>query len=132
MKGVVAIGSLAATNLFGPDTAGVFSALIPLSLVATANAMVTIGPRVYYAMAQNRAFFKIAAQVRPRRRTPVVAILCQSACSILMTLTPEGPLAAPTAGHYPSRGARMPPDELASFWKSGWAQNKAEPGFTTP
>jgi APA family basic amino acid/polyamine antiporter len=77
MKGVVAIGSLAAMNLFGPQTAGAFSALMALSLVATVNAEVTVGPRVYYAMAQNRAFFKMAAHVHPRWRTPVVAILCQ-------------------------------------------------------
>jgi APA family basic amino acid/polyamine antiporter len=88
MKGVVAIGSLAAHHLFGPDIAGAFSALMALSLVATVNAMVTIGPRVYYAMAQNRAFFRVAAQVHPRWRTPVVAILCQGVCAVLMTVTP--------------------------------------------
>lgn len=88
MKGVIAIGSLAATNLFGPEIAGAFSALMALSLIAMVNAMVTIGPRVYYAMAQNRAFFKSAARVHPKWRTPVFAILCQGICSVLMTLTP--------------------------------------------
>ncbi len=88
MKGVRAIGSLAATNLFGPGTAGVFTALMALSLVATVNAEITIGPRVYYAMAQNRAFFKMAAHVHPRWRTPVIAILCQGLCAVLLTLTP--------------------------------------------
>ena len=88
MKGVVAVGSLAATHLFGPETAGVFSALMALSLVATVNAMVTIGPRVYYAMAKNRAFFRMAAKVHPRWHTPVMAIFCQGICAVLMTLTP--------------------------------------------
>jgi basic amino acid/polyamine antiporter, APA family len=88
MKGVVAIGSVAAMSLFGPQTAGVFSALMALSLVATVNAEVTIGPRVYYAMAQNRAFFKAAAHVHPKWRTPVVAILCQGVCAALLTVTP--------------------------------------------
>jgi len=88
MKGVVAIGSLAATHLFGRETAGMFSGLMALSLMATVNAMVTIGPRVYYAMAQNGAFFKAAARVHPRWRTPVFAIVCQGVCSVLMTLTP--------------------------------------------
>ena len=54
----------------------------------TVNAMVTIGPRVYYAMANNRAFFRTASVVHPRWHTPVVAILCQGACAMLMTLTP--------------------------------------------
>jgi APA family basic amino acid/polyamine antiporter len=87
MKGVVAVGALAASHLFGPGVAGIFSALMALSIVATVNAMVTIGPRVYYAMAKNKAFFPVAAKVHPRWRTPVVAILAQGACAILMTLT---------------------------------------------
>jgi APA family basic amino acid/polyamine antiporter len=88
MKGVIEIGALASKSLFGPQMAGAFSALMALSLVATVNAMVTIGPRVYYAMAQNGAFFQVAARVHPRWRTPVVAILCQGVCSVLMTATP--------------------------------------------
>src|SRR5579864_4538196 len=88
MKGVLAIGSLSASNLFGPHVAGAFAALMAISITSTVNAMVTIGPRVYYAMAKNRAFFKAAAAVNPRWRTPVAAIVAQSVCSILMTLTP--------------------------------------------
>ena len=88
MKGVLAIGSLTAVNLFGPQTAGLFSAFMALSLVATVNAEVTIGPRVYYAMAQNKAFFKMAAEVHPKWRTPVAAIVCQGVCAVLMTVTP--------------------------------------------
>ena len=88
MKGVVAIGSLAAQKLFGSEIAGVFSVLMALSLVSSVSAMVTIGPRVYYAMAKNRAFFALAAIVHERYRTPVLAILAQGACAMLMTLTP--------------------------------------------
>jgi APA family basic amino acid/polyamine antiporter len=88
MKGVVAIGALAATNLFGPAVAGVFSAAMMLSLVATVNAMSTIGPRVYYAMAKNSAFFAAAARVHPRWRTPVVAIVAQAICTMVMTISP--------------------------------------------
>jgi APA family basic amino acid/polyamine antiporter len=50
--------------------------------------MVTIGPRVYHAMAKDGAFFRAAARVHPRWRTPVFAILSQGLCAILMTLTP--------------------------------------------
>ena len=88
MKGEVAVGALAATHLFGPAIAGAFAAAMALSLLATMNAEVTIGPRVYYAMAKNGAFFSDAAKVHPRWRTPVVAILCQGVCSMVMTLTP--------------------------------------------
>ena len=88
MKQEIAIGSLAASNLFGSHVAGLFSALMALSIVATVNAEVTVGPRVYYAMAKNRAFFNAAAAVHPRWHTPVVAILSQGLCAMLMTLTP--------------------------------------------
>jgi APA family basic amino acid/polyamine antiporter len=88
MKGVLAIGSLAASNLFGSGIAGAFAALMAVSIMSTVNAMVTIGPRVYYAMAKNRAFFATAARVNPRWHTPVAAIVAQGICAIVMTLTP--------------------------------------------
>ncbi|MDE3165899.1 MAG: amino acid permease [Acidobacteriota bacterium] len=88
MKGVIAIGSLSASNLFGPGIAGLFSALMALSIVSTVSAEVTIGPRVYYAMAKNRAFFPSAANVDARWHTPVNAILAQGLCAMVMTLTP--------------------------------------------
>jgi APA family basic amino acid/polyamine antiporter len=88
MKGVLAIGSLAAQNLFGAEIAGVFSALMALAIVSTVSAMVTIGPRVYYAMAKNGAFFSSAARVSERYRTPVVAIVAQGICAMVMTVTP--------------------------------------------
>jgi APA family basic amino acid/polyamine antiporter len=88
MKGVLAIGSLAASNLFGLGIASTFAALMAVSIMSTVNAMVTIGPRVYYAMAKNRAFFATAARVNPTYHTPIAAIVAQGICAIVMTLTP--------------------------------------------
>ncbi len=88
MKGVIALGSVSASNLFGGNVAGAFSALLALCIVSTVNAEVTVGPRVYYAMACNRAFFHAASFVHPRWHTPVIAILSQGLCAMLMTLTP--------------------------------------------
>ena len=84
----IAVGAISATNLFGPSIGGVCAALMALCLVSTVNAEVTVGPRIYYAMAKNRAFFAAAARVHPRWHTPVVAILSQGLCAILMTATP--------------------------------------------
>jgi APA family basic amino acid/polyamine antiporter len=39
-------------------------------------------------MAKNGAFFKAAAEVHPKWHTPVVAIIAQGVCAMLMTLTP--------------------------------------------
>jgi APA family basic amino acid/polyamine antiporter len=88
MKGVLAVGSLAASKLFGPNVAGLFSALMALSLIPTVNAMVTIGPRIYYAMARDGAFLSMAANVDERFHTPVAAIVLQGVISMAMTLTP--------------------------------------------
>ncbi|GIU76684.1 MAG: amino acid permease [Bryobacteraceae bacterium] len=92
MKGVLAIGSLTARALFGQEGAAIFSALLAVSLMSTVNAMVTIGPRLYYAMARNGAFLPSAGYVHPKWRTPVVAILFQGACAMLMTLVNFGNL----------------------------------------
>jgi APA family basic amino acid/polyamine antiporter len=92
MKGVLAVGSLTAKALFGEKVAGLFSGLLAISLMSTVNAMVTIGPRLYYAMAKNGAFLPVAAKIHPEWRTPVPAILCQGACAMLMTLINFGNL----------------------------------------
>lgn len=88
MKNVEAVGSFAAARLFGPVGAGIFAGLMAMSLMSTVNAMVTIGPRVYFAMARNGAFPAVAAKVHPKFHTPVAAILAQAACTMLMTMTP--------------------------------------------
>ncbi|HEV2202503.1 MAG TPA: amino acid permease [Bryobacteraceae bacterium] len=88
MKGEVAVGALAASRLFGPRVADMFSALLALSLMSMVNAMVTIGPRVYYAMAKNKAFLSAAAKVHPKWHTPVAAIVAQGVCTMLLTMTP--------------------------------------------
>lgn len=92
LKGQFAIGSVVASKLFGAEIANIFGALMAIGLVSTVNAMVTIGPRVYYAMAKNRAFFPAAAKVDPRWHTPVNAIVAQGVVSILMTFIPFGNL----------------------------------------
>ncbi|MBL8173340.1 MAG: amino acid permease [Bryobacterales bacterium] len=90
MKGQIAIGTIAARKLFGAEIAGLFGALMAAGLVSTVNAMVTVGPRVYYAMAKNRAFFAAAGKVDPRWHTPVNAIVAQGIVSVLMTFVPFG------------------------------------------
>jgi APA family basic amino acid/polyamine antiporter len=88
MKGVIPIGALAASHLFGPETAGAFNALMAFALLSTVNAMIIAGPRVYYAMARNGQFFSRAALVHPRWHTPVNSILAQAVCAMLLAFTP--------------------------------------------
>ncbi|ODS55725.1 MAG: amino acid permease [Acidobacteria bacterium SCN 69-37] len=87
MAGVQAVGAGAAIALFGERAGGWFSIAMALSLLATVNAMSMIGPRVYYAMAQNNAFFPVAARLHPRWQSPWVAVVAQGACCCLLILT---------------------------------------------
>lgn len=84
----LAPGAISAVNLFGPSVGGIWAGLMALCLMSTVNAEVTVGPRVYYAMAKNRAFFPAAGKVNPRWHTPVAAILSQGLCAIVLTATP--------------------------------------------
>jgi len=88
LKGVVAVGAEVANALFGADTARWFSLAMAFSLLATVNAMCLVGPRVYYAMAQNRAFFPIAARIHPRWKSPWVSVLMQGCASVLLIIIP--------------------------------------------
>jgi basic amino acid/polyamine antiporter, APA family len=88
MKGVIPIGALAASHLFGPHAASAFNAVMAFALLSTVNAMIIAGPRVYYAMARDGQFFSPAGLVHPRWRTPVNSILAQAVCAMLLALTP--------------------------------------------
>ncbi len=87
MKGVVRIGAAAAGALFGPRGGSVFSGVMAIGLLSCVSAMVIVGPRVYYAMAQDGCFFRGASRVHPRWHTPVQAILYQTAVTVAMVLT---------------------------------------------
>ena len=87
LKGVVAVGAKAATSLFGDRVGGLFSAAMAAALLASVNAMSMIGPRVYYAMARDGAFFAAAAKLHPRWQSPWIAVLAQGACCCVLILT---------------------------------------------
>ncbi len=87
MKGIERIGAAAATALFKGKGGDIFSAVMSVGLLSTVSAMTIVGPRVYYAMAQDGCFFAGAARVNPRWGTPVQAILWQSFAAAAMILT---------------------------------------------
>ncbi|MCL4522756.1 MAG: amino acid permease [Acidobacteria bacterium] len=87
LRGIEAVCEVAAVQLFGPDAAARISLLISLALLSSLSAYVLIGPRVYYAMAKDRLFFRFAARVHSRFQTPGLSILAQCACSLVMILS---------------------------------------------
>jgi APA family basic amino acid/polyamine antiporter len=60
--------------------------IISVSVIGTAGIYTLSSPRIYYAMADDGIFFKKLAWVHPRFRTPVNAIITQSAWAIILLL----------------------------------------------
>lgn len=87
LKGVVRVGATAASALFGSEIGGLFSGIMAVAVLSCVSAMVIVGPRVYYAMAQDGCFFSGAAKVHPRWQTPARAVLYQAVASGVMVLT---------------------------------------------
>jgi APA family basic amino acid/polyamine antiporter len=81
------IAMVAADRLLGPAAARLLGALAVVVLLGSLSAMTTAGPRVYFAMARDGAFFKAAARIHPRFHTPWIAIAAQTAWTSLLILT---------------------------------------------
>ncbi|HEX8148243.1 MAG TPA: amino acid permease [Pyrinomonadaceae bacterium] len=86
--GAVASGETFAAQagaaLFGPAGAGVFSAVVVVAVLGSLAALTMSAPRVYYAMARDRLFFRAAARVSARTGTPAAAIVMQAALASLL------------------------------------------------
>ncbi len=82
---VIEVGHVAAVALFGDSAGRLISTLIALALVSSVSAMVMAGPRVYAAMAGDRALPAIMA-LRNRRGVPVVSVVLQGALACLFVL----------------------------------------------
>ncbi len=76
-----------AERLFGPVAGDVMAVLAIVSIAASVSAMTIAGPRVYFAMARDRVFFRRAAVIHPVYGTPAAAIIAQALWSALLVLT---------------------------------------------
>jgi APA family basic amino acid/polyamine antiporter len=82
---VIEVGDVAAKQLFGDSAGKLVSSVIALALVSAVSAMVMAGPRVYAAMAENRALPKGLAY-HNKRGVPVVAVVTQGVAGCLFVL----------------------------------------------
>ncbi|MBN1225213.1 MAG: amino acid permease [Candidatus Aminicenantes bacterium] len=87
MTGVVRIAEKATSVMFGGATAAVISAAVMVSAFGSLNGTILAGPRVYYAMAQDKLFFRRVAKVHPRFHTPGFALLIQAVWASILTLS---------------------------------------------
>lgn len=63
------------------------SALVVFSTFGAMNGIILCGPRVYYAMAQDRLLFRWLGIIHPRYHTPHVGLLLQATWSSLLVAT---------------------------------------------
>ncbi|AGP34439.1 APC family permease [Sorangium cellulosum] len=77
LAGVLEVGDLAARRLFGEATGRALSMAIAIALVSSVSSMVMAGPRVYAAMAEDRALPQFLSR-RSARGVPVNAIVTQA------------------------------------------------------
>lgn len=86
MSGVLAIAEKAAATLFGAGAARAIAAVLALTILNSASAMIIAGPRVYYAMARDKVFPEALGAVNPLFGTPARAILLQSIWSAILII----------------------------------------------
>ncbi len=81
------IAHAAALALFSTRAARWLAAMIAVSCFGAMSCAVLSYARVYYAMAEDRLFFRRLAEVHPRWRTPVYSLLVQGAWAAVLALS---------------------------------------------
>jgi APA family basic amino acid/polyamine antiporter len=84
--GMPDVGFQAGRVLFGEKGSLVVAAMILASAFGCLNANTLVGPRIVYAMAQDRLFFRDAARLSETSRTPWVAVIAQSMTATVLVL----------------------------------------------
>ena len=82
---IIEVGAAAAANLFGSKGGNAITTLIALALISAVSAMVMAGPRVYAAMANDRALPHQLAW-HSKRGVPTVAVVAQGVLGVLFVL----------------------------------------------
>jgi basic amino acid/polyamine antiporter, APA family len=93
---VMPLGSVAASTrvaadamerVLGPMGGKAITVVIIVSALGSLNGIALAGPRVYYAMAQDRLAFRWMAALHPKRQTPYLAIATQAVWSCVLAAT---------------------------------------------
>jgi basic amino acid/polyamine antiporter, APA family len=74
-------------TLLGPRGAALIAGGIAISALGFLGQSILTAPRVYFAMAEDRIFFRSVAWVHPRTHVPVIAIALQGVWAMVIALT---------------------------------------------
>jgi basic amino acid/polyamine antiporter, APA family len=74
-------------HVLGPLGGKAITVVIIISALGSLNGIALAGPRVYYAMAQDRLAFRWMAALHPKRHTPYLAIAAQAVWSCVLAAT---------------------------------------------
>lgn len=81
------VGTLALQRILGEPGLYVMAVAILVSTFGCLNGLILAGARVYYAMARDGLFFRIAGVLSPRTQVPAWALFLQGVWAVLLTLT---------------------------------------------
>jgi APA family basic amino acid/polyamine antiporter len=87
IRSSTAVAAVALEKSYGTAASDFIAVLILISIFGSLNGMVLTGPRVYYAMAQDRSFFRLFAATNARYQVPVWGLLVQGAWGVLLSTT---------------------------------------------
>lgn len=83
MPGSPLIAADAAQMVLGQAGVAFVSAAVMVSAFGSLNGSMMVGPRIFYAMAEDRLFFRRLAEVHPRFATPWASIVVAAALGII-------------------------------------------------
>ena len=81
------VGTAALQAMFGAPGLYIMAVAIMISTFGCNNGLILSGARVYYAMAQDKLFFKSAAVLHPQYKTPAVALVWQAVWTCVLCLS---------------------------------------------
>ena len=74
-------------GIFGSGGAQIMAVLILVSAFGCNNGLILSGARVYYAMAKDGLFFKSAAKLHPKYRTPAHSLMMQCVWTCVLCIS---------------------------------------------
>jgi len=86
VQGEITVIEKVFVNIFGDFTGNFLSIVIGILLVSSLSAFILIGPRIYYAMAKDRLFFRFASKIHPVFEVPSRSIAIQGSIAIFFVI----------------------------------------------